>query len=127
MTDIRSYSSTDRREVIPFVPPCTRLLDVGCGGGAFGAVFVERGVHVHGVEPNSAAADVALTRLSAVTVGRYPDDFPGGTFECIVFNDVLEHMADPAAALAAARGHLASGGTVVASVPNVRNVSVLAP
>jgi 2-polyprenyl-3-methyl-5-hydroxy-6-metoxy-1,4-benzoquinol methylase len=117
----------ERREVVPFVPPTTRLLDVGCGNGAFGALFVDQGTHVHGVEPNPRAAEVAAERLSAVTVGHYPADFPGGSFDCIVFNDVLEHMTDPAAALDAAKGHLAPGGTIVASVPNVRNVDVLAP
>ena len=122
-----NYKSTERWEVIPFVPPVERMLDVGCNEGAFGAVFVARGVHVYGIEPNATAAKVAATRLTAVTVGRYPDDLPSGLFDCIVFNDVLEHMADPARALAAAKGHLLPGGTVVASIPNVRNVGVLAP
>jgi 2-polyprenyl-3-methyl-5-hydroxy-6-metoxy-1,4-benzoquinol methylase len=119
----------ERREVVPFVPRGTqRLLDVGCNEGAFGAVLAEQGVHVHGIEPNASAAELAANRLSAVTIGCYPDDAPNETFDCIVFNDVLEHMTHPSSALEAAKKlHLAPGGTVVASVPNVRNVHVLTP
>jgi 2-polyprenyl-3-methyl-5-hydroxy-6-metoxy-1,4-benzoquinol methylase len=126
--EVDSYSVGDRSEVAHFVPPTKRLLDVGCNEGAFGALMAKRGTEVHGIEPNLAAAEIAATRLTSVTVGLFPDDLPDGEpFDCIVFNDVLEHMADPAAALAAAKDHLTDGGTLVASVPNVRHVSVLAP
>lgn len=128
LTRMGDYVDADRREVAPFVPLVGRLLDVGCGEGAFGALIESRGTRVHGIEPNPTAAAIATSRLSAVTVGRYPDDLPDiEPFGCIVFNDVLEHMPDPSIALAAVRAHLAKGGTLVASVPNVRNISVVAP
>jgi 2-polyprenyl-3-methyl-5-hydroxy-6-metoxy-1,4-benzoquinol methylase len=122
------YSVGDRSEVARFLPRSKRLLDVGCNEGAFGALMEGRGTEVHGIEPNASAAKTASKRLTSVTVGRFPDDLSAGEpFDCIVFNDVLEHMTDPERALAAAKYHLADGGTLVASVPNVRNFSVLAP
>jgi 2-polyprenyl-3-methyl-5-hydroxy-6-metoxy-1,4-benzoquinol methylase len=37
----------------------------------------------------------------------------------VVFNDVLEHIVDPWASLRLARRHVAPGGVVVASIPNL--------
>ena len=52
---------------------------------------------------------------------------PDRSFDCIVFNDVLEHLADPQSALGAARGSLTAIGSVIASVPNVRHFTVTVP
>jgi 2-polyprenyl-3-methyl-5-hydroxy-6-metoxy-1,4-benzoquinol methylase len=118
----------ERREVAVFVPPAQRLLDVGCNEGAFGAFIASRGTEVFGIEPNPDAAAIAATRLSDVVVGKYPEDFPPSeTFDCIVFNDVLEHMPEPELALEAARQQLTARGCIVASIPNVRSINVVAP
>ena len=45
----------------------------------------------------------------------------GVPYDVIVFNDVLEHMVDPSAALRASRDLLAPNGSVIASIPNFRN------
>lgn len=123
------YPDSPRPEVAEFVPATTkRLLDVGCFQGAFGARLVERGIEVWGVEVDEFAARVASTRLTRVLVGAYPAVLPAGeTFDCIIFNDVLEHIVDPQRVLAVARSHLTERGCVIASLPNVRNISVIAP
>jgi len=46
---------------------------------------------------------------------------PTGSFDCVLFNDVLEHMVAPEVALRYARQLLAPGGVVVASIPNIRS------
>jgi len=46
-------------------------------------------------------------------------------FDCIVFNDVLEHMIFPEQALQYAKSLLAEGGVVVASIPNIRSLVTL--
>ena len=53
--------------------------------------------------------------------------FPTQAFDAIFFNDVLEHMVDPAAALLATRRLLSPTGYVIASIPNVRHLSVWWP
>lgn len=123
------YADRERPEVADLVPrSAKRLLDVGCAKGGFGREMALRGVEVWGMEVDEEAARVAAGRLSRVIVGEYPEALPGGEhFDCITFNDVLEHMADPQRALSAAHSHLADGGCVIASIPNVRHISVVLP
>lgn len=120
------YSDFEREEMLPFVPVKGRILDVGCNKGGFGAHLKARGAEVWGVEPDMDCAAIAATRLDRVIHGRYPEDIPAGTtFDCVVFNDVLEHMVDPIEVLLATHRLLASSGVIVASIPNVRNLRVV--
>jgi SAM-dependent methyltransferase len=105
------------------------VLDVGCATGSLGAALRGHGLHVTGVEPLAAAAAIARTRLDEVFTGL-SDDFltqhADARFQAIIFADVLEHMPDPGAALRRAAHHLAPGGVIVVSVPNVTHASVRA-
>ena len=119
------YFECPRPEMLEYVPSlCRRVLDVGCGTGSFGASLRKRtGCEVWGVESNAPSIPKAEENLDKVLHGYFgPElDLPAGYFDCIVFNDVLEHMPDPASALALARALLSSGGRVVASIPNIRH------
>jgi len=124
------YGDWERTEVVPFVPSAARsVLDVGCSFGAFGMSLKRDrpGIEVWGVEPNRGAASVAENRLDVVVNGSFPQDVPDRQFDCVVFNDVLEHLDDPWSALRRARRYLTPGGRLVASIPNVRHFSVLVP
>lgn len=123
------YFTEARHEMLCFVPThCRRLLDVGCGTGTFGAsVKQNREIEVWGVEPFASAAAKAADKLDRVIIGPFePEtDLPAGAFDCIVFNDVLEHMVAPERALRYAKLLLSAGGTILASIPNVRHLPVL--
>jgi len=126
------YPDADRHSVISFIPPTAhRLLDVGCWQGAFGRELKRRNpkLEVVGIEANTAAAAVAGSRLDKVIAGRFPEDLApeNGLFDCIVFNDVLEHLVDPWEALRRTRTLLADTGKVVALIPNVRHVRAVLP
>lgn len=129
MDTSQPYYGHERHEMLPFVPTSAqRILDVGCGAGAFSArLKKERSVEVWGVEINPEAARLASQRLDKVICGEFSSalDFGSTRFDCIVFNDVLEHMASPESALRLARTLLAPQGVVVASIPNVRHLTVL--
>ncbi len=122
---LHNYDDCERREVVPFIPPgAKRILDVGCARGGFGALLTDR--EVYGVEPNPEAATVAAKRYRHVYRGVFPDVVPEGeVFDCTIFNDVLEHLVDPYAAVRDCRDYLAMDGHVVASIPNMRYVQVL--
>jgi 2-polyprenyl-3-methyl-5-hydroxy-6-metoxy-1,4-benzoquinol methylase len=106
-----------------------RVLDVGCASGALGAALKEAGAaYVAGVERHPLAAAKARSRLDAVIeddVLSAPIPFAEGTFDYIVFADVLEHIPDPEAGVRRYLPYLSSSGHVVVSVPNMRFYLVL--
>lgn len=124
------YFASTRSDVLPHVPVVDTYLDLGCGEGRFGEALKERrpGTTVWGVEPNATAAQAARGRLDQVVVGAFPDcrDEITRTFDCVVANDVLEHIEDPWAACGELAALLQPGGVLVASIPNVRNFATLA-
>jgi 2-polyprenyl-3-methyl-5-hydroxy-6-metoxy-1,4-benzoquinol methylase len=106
-----------------------RMLEVGCSSGYLGASLVAKGHQVTGVEPDPASAEAAARVLTSVWNGGlddYLDANPDVRFDVLIFGDVLEHMADSAAALRRALPHLAPEGSVVISLPNVAHGSVRA-
>lgn len=126
------YPHIARREMLAFLPPdCLRVLDVGCNTGAFGeAVKTARpGTEVWGVEPDAGAAERAGQHLDRVLQGCFDPTLPlpEAHFHAIVFNDVLEHMPDPWAALNHAAPLLAPGGVVLASLPNLLHLDTIWP
>jgi 2-polyprenyl-3-methyl-5-hydroxy-6-metoxy-1,4-benzoquinol methylase len=123
------YFEWARPEMLPYVPVhCRRVLDVGCGAGAFGESLKKtRQIEVWGVEPVTSAAAKASAKLDHVINGPFAPEteVPAGTFDCIVFNDVLEHMVAPEQALRYAKVLLSQGGAIVASIPNIQYLPVL--
>jgi 2-polyprenyl-3-methyl-5-hydroxy-6-metoxy-1,4-benzoquinol methylase len=123
------YYGRPRREMLGFVPrDAVRLLDVGCGAGAFAAGLRQARagttLEIWGLEMDPAAAARAAEVLDRVLVGDaagLAGDLPAGHFDCLVMNDVLEHVLDPDDLLRRLRPALRPGGTLVASIPNVRH------
>lgn len=125
-----SYYGNKRAEMLDFLPPdANKVLEIGCGEGAFGSAMKDWGVgHVTGIELFEDAARTAAQRIDRVLntdALQGIDRLAGETFDCIVCNDVLEHLADPWAVLRRAHGLLTPGGVVVASIPNLRYFPVL--
>jgi 2-polyprenyl-3-methyl-5-hydroxy-6-metoxy-1,4-benzoquinol methylase len=106
-----------------------RVLDVGCGAGAMGAEMKRAGAaRVCGIEGNAGAAARARECLDEVVEGdiaTVPLGWAPHSFDALVFGDVLEHLVDPAAALARYLPLLVNGGRVIISVPNMRFYLVL--
>jgi 2-polyprenyl-3-methyl-5-hydroxy-6-metoxy-1,4-benzoquinol methylase len=120
-----------RADIQNYVPTGLRsLLDVGCAGGLFGQALLRTRpeLRVDGVEPNPEALHQARQRLNSVYPGFFPEAVPlGMQYDCISFLDVLEHLVDPWSALEISKEYLAPGGYILASIPNVRHVDVIAP
>jgi SAM-dependent methyltransferase len=124
------YWSEERSHVADLIPAnARRVLDVGCNDGTFGAGVLARvpGREVWGVEPHDLDAATAATRLTGVVNDFYPDglDRVPGTFDCVSFNHVLEHMVDPWSALRMTRERLNPSGILVGELPNVRHLPFL--
>ena len=124
-TKPNGYFGNTRPEMLDFVPKSARrILDVGCGNGAYGAALRHTmpGAEVWGVEPDADAQNAAAKVLDRVFAGFFDErlGLDDEQFDAIVFNDSLEHFPDHVAPLRLAHRLLRPGGSLVASIPNVR-------
>lgn len=98
----------------------TRILDVGCGWARLLYTLAAVGFRdLTGVDPYLPADSrpSAALRLVKGTVHGLTD----GPYDLILFNHVLEHVADPVADLKAACRLLAPGGVCVVRVPTANS------
>ena len=104
-----------------------RVLEIGCGAGRF-RTNLNDDVEYWGVEPNPCAAAQARRLLTHALEGCYEDvskDIPDHYFDLIVCNDVIEHTRDPRGLLRDLRNKIASDGSMIVSIPNLRNALTL--
>ena len=115
-------------------PAPKRVLDLGCFCGGSGRWLKQRfpGCEIIGIEMLDKAAAIAAPAYDRVIVGTFEHlDFVAeglvpGSFDAIVAADVLEHLYNPWQALQRLRPLLAPGGSIYVSLPNVRNLNILA-
>ena len=113
--------------VLDAAPPGGRVFEGGVSSGYFAAVLTRAGLRVDGHELDPIAAARARTVCEHVYVGdlqQFDVDELDGTYDVLLFGDTLEHVADPAGVLRRLSTHLASGGTLIVSVPNVANWAI---
>lgn len=110
--------------MLAFIPrEAKRILDVGCGRGNFSrSIKARQETTAWGIEYDTRSAKAARAHMDRVIIGDAAVELPKltGTFDCIIFNDVLEHLYDPEAILRTAGKKLTRGGVIVASIPNIR-------
>lgn len=115
-------AQNDRLDIFENLLPQTRrrLLDIGTGPGYFLKTAKSRGWRVLGIEPSRQAVQHARELGVEVAQGFFNADTAVGLgrFDAIQFNNVLEHVADPAAVLIEARELLEPGGILCVNVPN---------
>jgi len=103
-----------------------RVLDVGCGGGILTEALAREGASVVGVDLSSAAVETAA--LHALEAGLAIDyrcisaealaaERPGA-FDVVTCMEMLEHVPDPAGAIAALARLARPGGDLVVSTIN---------
>jgi SAM-dependent methyltransferase len=125
-------SAEERPELTRRLPPRGRVLDAGCGagGGVARAKARNPGWEVVGIERDPGLAARARRVCDRVLEGDLMRILPelsrgGECFDALVFADVLEHLEDPIAALAAARRLAAPGAMLLVSVPNAGHISIV--
>ncbi len=124
------YYASSRPELVPHVPiTAQRILDVGCGAGAFGKALKDRGAReVVGIEVVPDAyerARLVLDDAICASIENIELPFSDAYFDCVVCGDVLEHLVDPVVALRKLTRVLRPDGVIVISIPNVRFYQVV--
>jgi SAM-dependent methyltransferase len=95
------------------------ILDVGCAHGWFLDHALRRGMSTFGIEPDSAVIGRRLDWPHRVWNGFFPEVLPDDAlFDCIIFNDVFEHLPDVGAALDAVKKYLRPDGRLVINLPS---------
>lgn len=97
------------------------LLDIGCCTGDFMEAARDANWSPAGIELSEHFASVARSRGFVVRTGQFPDTVvprPHERYQAISMLDVLEHLADPVAALRALRRNLGRSGVLIIQVPN---------
>lgn len=131
-TQYHNWAQTHLFELFDHAP--RRVLDIGCGaggtGGALKAAYPQ--AEVWGIEVNRAAAEVAATRIDHALAGKFEEidlDAVGitpGSLDTVIVADVLEHMYDPWRVMVRLKPYLSPDAQVIASIPNIRNLIVMA-
>jgi ubiquinone/menaquinone biosynthesis C-methylase UbiE len=110
-----------RRFLTADVRPGMRVLDVGCGDGAFTGEIAAAGAHAHGVDVAEAALVRARARHPAIEFSRVEFDgplpFEDSSFEVAWASEVIEHIADTARWLSEIRRVLVPGGVILLTTP----------
>lgn len=104
------------------IRPGMRILDVGCGGGAFIRVARDLGAKVVGIEPSDDGVRACRGAELDVFHGTL-DDYVNlragdAQFDLITFSHVLEHVPDPVGTLRQAGRLLHDDGVLWVSIPN---------
>ena len=105
-------------------PAGGRLLDVGCGDGAFTRVLANGFREVHGIdvqEPYLARFRETIKsdeRFTLVNMSASAMEFPDAFFDTIVTIETLEHVPELPAAAAEICRVLRPGGELLITVPN---------
>lgn len=118
-----SQTLTDRESsVLPFIPPGSRVLDLGCGTGTLlahaQAPHIAVGVDL-GASAIRAAKSRGLEAARSTLEGAFLP-FKDGSFDRITCLHLIEHLFDPRPLLTEAYRVLCSGGLLVLLTPNVR-------
>jgi SAM-dependent methyltransferase len=108
----------DQIENVIRLRPGSSILDAGCGTGGI-LEALQGKYNIDGMDISATAVRLCHDAgLSSVRVGTFDTDpFPGKTFDLILLLDVIEHIPDDIAALAAARKRLNAGGHILITVP----------
>jgi len=97
-----------------------RLLDIGCGDGAFIKAAMTWGFNAIGVEPNAATARQAQSGGLEVHLGTLSDlAFPPESFDVVTLFHVIEHVPSPRSELTEIRRILSRTGLLVIETPNI--------
>ena len=105
------------------------VLEVGCGMGVTLLHILHRfpNAKVYGIELCKVVTEFGRLQ-ETIRCGNIEEmelDYEEGTFDYILFGDVLEHLKDPHGVIRKLRPFLKNDGEILASIPNLMHISVM--
>lgn len=106
--------------------PAGRVLEIGCGAGAFLHDLQARGYHGKGIDTSESALKVAryfhADSDGRVSIERSLDGDDQGRYDYVMSFEVLEHIQEDVQAIKEWRGCLKPAGKLIISVPAHRRM-----
>ncbi len=103
------------------------ILDVGCGSGMLAAAYRPLnpkarllGIDIDPVAAARASQHMDMVVTADVEVDPLPFDVPDGV-DCIIYNEILEHLRDPWALIHRHAEALSADGMMLICVPNIEH------
>ena len=110
------------------LPPGGLVVEIGCGLGGTLAAFRDRGYRTIGFDPGReyvewGAAEWRLDlRVGALDTAACSDEWRTTAPDLVIYEQVLEHIADPVAELTRLRSILGPASLLFVGVPGIRNI-----
>jgi SAM-dependent methyltransferase len=105
-----------------------KVLEIGCHTGAMSKYLKDNGCVITGVEIDPEGCSEARNICHSIIEGNIENEKIfgqlTGTYDVIIFADVLEHLMSPEKILAKIKNLLSSDGYVLISLPNIAHWSV---
>ena len=118
---VRRVMIIRKRKLVQSLGQCGsgRLLEIGCGAGAFLNEMYRSGWEVLGIEPDKRARDTVIERYGlAVRSSEEWFTQPESSFDVIALWHVLEHLHDLDGYLRRISTSLEDNGVLIVAVPN---------
>jgi 2-polyprenyl-3-methyl-5-hydroxy-6-metoxy-1,4-benzoquinol methylase len=129
----KSYFGTTRTDILSMIPAhSNKVMEVGCGDGSTLSYLKNNGFckWAYGVELFPEAAKTASSRIDEVyhsNIEAMDLTIEESSLDLILCLDVLEHLVNPFKIIKYLHKLLTPNGLIIASIPNVRHKSVVAP
>jgi SAM-dependent methyltransferase len=113
----------EHRKALQDIPEGGRVLDIGCGEGAFLELAVKKRACCTGLELNEVAVGIGRTRGLNIVIETVEEHVRHhcGVYDAVCAFQVLEHIPSPRSFLKAMCTAVKSGGRVIIGVPNRRS------
>jgi len=119
----KDYYEKCRGDILDLVPNSSNnILSIGCGYGATEAKLVEKGIQVVAIPLDLIIAISAESKgievLPTPNFERAKEHSKDQKFDCILLNNILQHLPNPMEILTECVGLLGEEGCIIIAVPN---------
>lgn len=104
----------------PYLRPGMKVLDFGCGEGAFSQRLIDAGMIVDGCDIDTGQVKADLRNKITIDLNKEvnQEDFPE-KYDVLIAMEILEHLQNPWKYISDCRSLIADDGLIVLSTPNI--------